>query len=299
MVENIKDVTVDNEFKVKFDGELHEIDANTFVNYLIHLNSIIQEVNRELKPETKIDVKIKALERGSFLVHIELIRNLISSVPGLFNSANLTDAASIVAIVSGLYNLKQFLAGKKPAQETASNNGVTIQNQNGGTLTVTNHVYNIYTTNFTVNEAISKSFQTLENDESIAGFSITDVEEKPIITIPREDFSALSEPNQIIEKDTDTIDVPDAKLSIIKLSFDPKLKSDFYYEGRKITAKVIDQTFYRSIDQGRSFSKGDSLVVVLKIKRVFDQSVNHYIHKGYEVVEVIQHIPREQQQNLF
>jgi hypothetical protein len=298
MAKDIQDLKLDNEFKVKFNGELHEIDANTLINTLLHLNSIIQETNREIAPEKKIDVKIKALDKGSFLVHIELVQTILEEASKLFTTENIANASGILTVVAGLYQLKKFLAGRKPKEEAKVSTSITLVNTEGNKLTVTNYIYNIYSTNQLINEALTKSFQTLENDESITEFAITDVKEKPIVSISREDFAAMAEPNQLTDKNTDTILDNDATLSIVKMSFDSKLKSEFYYRGFKITAKITDAGFYKSVDSGRRFAKGDALKVILKIVRHFDPAVNHFLNKGYEVVKVVQHIPRPEQLNL-
>lgn len=55
---------LDTDFKIKFDGEKHQIDANLLVNNLIHTTSIIQEINRNFDSGKKIDIQIKALEKA-------------------------------------------------------------------------------------------------------------------------------------------------------------------------------------------------------------------------------------------
>ena len=77
------------DFKIRFDGEQNQIDANTLINSLIHTTSIIQELNRNLESGKKIDVKIKALEKGSFLVHIDIIETSLQSLKTLLTKENI------------------------------------------------------------------------------------------------------------------------------------------------------------------------------------------------------------------
>ena len=58
-------------------------------------------------------------------------------------------------------------------------------------------------------------------------------------------------------------------LNIIRISFDDKLKSDFYFKGNKISVKISDPDFQKRIDNGESFAKGDILEVELEIKQKF------------------------------
>ena len=69
-----------NDFKIVFDSNKHEVDIETLIGCLMHTSNIIQEVNKSLETNKKIEVKIKALEQGSFEVHIELVEKLLSSL---------------------------------------------------------------------------------------------------------------------------------------------------------------------------------------------------------------------------
>lgn len=104
-----------DQFTIKFEGEKNQIDANTFVNYLIHLNTLVQEINREIQPDRKITVKINALSEGSFLVEIEL-QSIIDQIRQLFTKDNIEYLAAIFGIYQGLILLKEKLGGQKPKE---------------------------------------------------------------------------------------------------------------------------------------------------------------------------------------
>lgn len=286
-------------FKIKFNtqeeggslGYASQIDANTFINYLFHFNTLVQEINKEIAPNRKISVKINALSKGSFLVDIELqsafdiVKQLVLSVAGR------ADLSSIMSILSGLITIKQFLGGKKPENIESIGDKVTVHSQ-GGSVTVNYNTYKIYTNNQTVSEALEKQFETLEADENINNVAILDEAENEIVKVDREDFDSVSSPNEMVENPVEPDYDHNAMLNIVRLSFDPKLKSDFFYKCNKITAYVKHKGFYEKIDSGESFSKGDTLEVELKILKQFDETVDTSIIKGYEVIEVKRHIPR-------
>ncbi|MFK7946285.1 MAG: hypothetical protein AB8G11_01755, partial [Saprospiraceae bacterium] len=94
------------------------------------------------------------------------------------------------------------------------------------------------------------------------------------------------------------IEKNNATLNITKLSFDKGLKWSFIYEGIKISANIIDDDFFKNIDEGKQFAKGDSLIVDLKIHQEFDNSVNAYINKKYQIVKVNNHIQRAKQLDI-
>ncbi len=43
----------ENDFKIVFDSDKHEVDVETLIGCLMHTSNIIQEVNRSLQTEKK------------------------------------------------------------------------------------------------------------------------------------------------------------------------------------------------------------------------------------------------------
>lgn len=288
---------LDTDFKIKFDGEKHQIDANLLVNNLIHTTSIIQEINRNFDSGKKIDIQIKALEKGSFLIHIDLIESAFDNLKNLLTRDNIELAGSVIGAFVGLIELKKFLKGKEEKSIEKSGNKVKITNQDGQVLYVENFVQNIYNNNTIVKDALSQSFETLENDNSITGYEITDRNNKTLVRVDREEFEYISVKSEELLEGEKNIVVA-GRLNIIRISFDDKLKSDFYFKGNKISAKINDVDFYKRVDKGESFAKGDVLEVELEIKQVFETSVNTFVNKSYKIKRIINHIMRNEQSKL-
>lgn len=288
------DILMDD-IKIKFDGETHQIDANTLINSLLHFTNITQEVNKELGTDRKIEIKINALKEGSFLVHIFLQSTLIESVGNLFTKENLGIAASIVSVVGGLYGTAKFLKGKEPKVLESNDNSVKIENGEGSVTYIDNRVFKIYQNNKTVRESISQEFETLGNDESITGFELLDKDDNPIVQIPKEDFAAISN----IEEDSvlpdERVITKQGKLFISSLSFDTNTKWSFYFEGNKFNAKINDDEFAKLIDSGEKFAKGDTLDVEFEIKQEYYEPANTYVNKSYKIIRIIKHNPRSEQ----
>jgi hypothetical protein len=293
-------VSQGSEFRLKFGGDQHEIDANSFVYSLIHNITILEEINRSIDPNKRIDIKVKAPERGSVEVEIGLqATNIIEGIKTLFTDEGISYTANLIAVFGGLYGAYSFLKGKK-AEKPISRDGdnVTIKNSSGNTITITENVYNIYVNRPIIRESISKNFEAIEQDNSIDSFQILDNKENTFVNIPQEDFEELS----IIEIEninSDTIEVKqNAPLRIVRLAFEGALKSDFYYEGFKITAKIKDELFIKKIDEGEKFAKGDHLIVDLEITKQYDQSVDTFINKSFSVNKVHEHLPRSYQTKI-
>ncbi|MFT3701172.1 MAG: hypothetical protein QM802_02320 [Agriterribacter sp.] len=291
----MEDATED--IKIKFDGQTHQIEANTLINSLLHFTNIVQEINKDLDTGRSVIVKINALPPGSFLIHIS-VESLIDAAQQIFSKENLAVAKEIVNTVKEVFNLYKFLKGKKPKEIVSKEATTTIVNNNGDTYIFNNATVSIYQNNRVVKEAIAQEFETLNNDQSVTGLELLDVNDKQLFVVPKEEFPALSNVDHEETLPDERIIPKTGMLNIYTLSFDPNVKWTFYYEGNKITAK-ISSDFVTRIDNGEQFSKGDSLKAEFEIKQQFDAGVNDYINKSHKIIRIIEHIPRAKQNSLF
>ena len=265
----------------------------------MHTSNVIQEVNKDLATEKKIEVKIKALEKGSFEIHIELVEKLIQSI---FSNDAIQYASSIVTVVGGLYSFVKFLGGKKPQEIIQKGDKFEITNYSGNVTVVQGDVFNIYNENKTVRDSISKQFSVLEKNDEITGFKF---ESSQISTyIEQESFSEISKKIEVLEnkaKDPIVETLEDKKILIIRPSFSKDLKWDFIYEGQQISAKMDDEEMIKIIDNGEQFSKGDYMLVDLEITKFYDSDLDvHLINKdSYKILKYKEHIISPKQSKLF
>jgi len=289
---------MDSEFIIKFDGQQNQIDADVLINNLIHTSTIIQELNKGLDSGKKIDIKIKALEKGSFKLHIDLIETILPVVT-MLSVVDMNYTVTIIEGFIGLIKLKLFLKDEEPKEVIYNEINTTIERNDGTSMTFNNSTVSVYLNNPVVDQALAKSFESIENDPSITAYEITDVKDKPKLIVDREEFKYLSTSSKIIYKEERLIRDIDARLHVVRVSFDKNLKWEFFYNGNKITAKLDDPSFQTRIDGGESFAKGDVLIVVLEIKQKFDTSANTFVNISYRVVEIIDHLEREKPPQLF
>lgn len=261
-----------SEFKIKYDGQPYQIDANVFINSLLHTTKIIQEINTSLDSGKKISVQIKALDKGSFLVHLALDESTWDTVKNLLTKENITFAGVIITMLVNVITLKRFLKSDKAEVIKSEKNKVTIKNSKGKTIIIDNRSYEIYRDNIIVRDSLEQNFDTLSSDPSITGYEIIDEEDKPLLRVSSDEFPSLTvKSEEVIEGEK--IVTESARLNIVRLSFDEKLKWEFYYKGNKISAWLRDPEFQIRIDKGESFAKGDVLEVELEIKKVFNEAV--------------------------
>jgi hypothetical protein len=291
------DDIVGNNFKIKFDGQQHQVDANVLVSSLIHTTTIVQEVNRYLNSGKKIEIKVKALEKGSFLCHIELIETTFDSLKNLLTKENIAVGAAIINSVVGLIELKKFLKGKRAKDVQQQGDKTKIVNNDGNVIIIENSTFNIYEHSPVVKDALAQNFDSLNNDPAITGFEITDNYEKTLVRVEKNEFADLAQKSEDVEAGERKL-VEAATVNVLRVSFEENLKWDFYYRGIKIPAKIADPSFYELIDNGEAFAKGDVLEVELQITQKFDESVNTYVTKSYQVNKIIRHLSRNQQQKI-
>lgn len=285
------------DFRIKFDGQLNQVDANTFINSLVNLSVLVQEINQEIDPDRTIDLKIVAMEPGSFIAGLNL-HDVQTAISSLFRKDNIDYAAGIVTILGGVFTLKKFLGKDQPKTVKVEDNGsIKIENKKGSVQYFDNRTYTIYSHNQAVSDAISNSFTTLEEDPSVTGLEILDATEKEIFKVERDEFSDLSVKSEVINADKKA-KIVTADLNLLKVVLERGRKWEFYYGGNRISATVEDEGFFDRIDRGEAFSKGDTLKVDLQINQVFDPSVNTFINHSFSVKKIIKHVPRGKQLTL-
>ena len=299
--QEIHNVIEAEDIKIKFDGQTHQIEANTLINSLLHFTTVVQEINKDLKTNKNVEIKINALPEGSFLVHFTLeATSVLQEAIDMFAGHKATALASLITITGGVYTIAKFLKGKKPQSIETKGDNTTIINGDGDSLVIGNLSINIYNNNSKIQEAIAQEFAALDNDANVEGFQLFDQRDSVVVQIARDEFSAISGNEGYIETKDSNVIIKNAMLNIVRLSFDKNQKWEFYYEGNKISAKISeDNDFLNRIDKGEQFAKGDSLNVELEIRQEFDETVNTFINKSYKINKIIRHIPRPKQSRLF
>jgi hypothetical protein len=279
-----------NEFKIRFDGG-NELSSDVLIQSLLSTSAIIQELNSLSHSGKRISLQIKALEKGSFEVHIELIESVIGAVKTLFTKENVFIADALISGFVGVIAVRQHLKGKKSESITQKGSKVSIKNNNGNVLVINNFDPNILN-NETIEKNLSSTFEKLDKAKGVKAFEITDSRKKSLVKVQKEEFSVMKKAQKVDVKEKKKV-ANTVNLHIVKLSFDINHKWDFILKGDKICAKIADEVFLKRIDSGEKFAKGDVLEVELETQQVFDYSVNTYVNESYVVKEILNHISRE------
>lgn len=271
---------------IKFDGQNHQVDVQTFVYSVLNFTTVIKEANKR-NGGNPININIKAPEKGSLLV--DLVTNAVNN-PTLLNGGNLLSSA--IVITGGLYSLHKFVSGKKTKEIKTQNSETTITLEDNSTLTIAENVYNIYTTTPAIPDSLAKNFSVLSEDPAVTNFEVIRNGQEKIVEVPKEDYARLAIKQQI-ETENSRIITESANLHINKVVFEKNdRKWEFYHNGNKISANIFDEDFFKKIDGGESFAKGDQLKVDLQVTQVFDESIGTFVNQSYAVLKVYEHIKR-------
>ncbi len=277
-------------FRIKFEKSQHSINAETYVQSLISLSTILREVNYQVGNNEGVGVNVLAQDAGSFDVALEIIELIKNNRSLIVDGATVLSA--IVAVSLGIVELKKVFSGADDSKTEIQGDQVNIKDNEGNVIFQTNNVtYNIFKTNQAVNDAISEQFNAIKKDDEVEALTITSGNKE--VSISKDEFESLAQKRVVDVGDNDTVEVP-AQLTISKIVLDnAERKWEFVYQGSKISAKVSDESFWEKILAGEvSFANGDILVGDLVIKRELDASLGVYLNKEYSVANIRQHLPR-------
>lgn len=273
---------------IKFDGQNHQVDVQTFVYSVLNFTTVVKEANRK-SGGAPININIKAPEKGSLLV--DLVTNAANN-PSLLGAT--TVLANTIVVVGGLYGLHKFISGRKTKEVKTEDHSTTIKLEDDSTLTIAENVYNMYMTTPAISDSISKNFSVLSEDPAVTNFEVSRNGTEKIIEVAKEDYTRMSIKQQI-DTENSRIITESANLYIYKVVFEKTdRKWEFFHNGNKISANIFDEPFFGLIDKGEPFSKGDQLKVDLQVTQVFDESIGTHVNQSYAVLKVYEHIKRSE-----
>lgn len=276
---------MDNTIQIKFEGEKSQIDANTLVNTLIHYNSVLTLINEEYgQGSQKINLVVNAIEKGSFIIDLSVVESLVKS---LFSSKSVEYIAGVITIFGGILGAHKHLKGR-PAKSEEERAAIKIDKQS---VEINNLIVNIYNDSRT-RDAVSKAFKTASEDENVEGVVFSTSKEE-LIRVGKSEFEELIYDD--FESEGSTPEVKDeldenARLTIIKMSFEKGARWEFLYNGFKIAMNVKDDALMDIINKGARFGKGDAIKVTLKIIKKYNAEYNAMVNHSYKIIEFHEHI---------
>lgn len=288
------------EFNINIGVPNHDVNSDTFLTSLTSITNIISVVNKDISPSRKLEIRVKALKTGSFECTCfvkDIVEVGVALMPALA-SADLTYYKDLLSITIDILKIKQFLNGEEPSKVEQNGDGVNvgIYNNHGDVTYVDKRSYHYYANNQEVNDEVSKNFEKLNADSEVKSFKLEASDKS--FQADRNDFPVLQQKNVVDEQKIQERIFKDQELHMFKLVWEPSNKWGFVWNGVKIQAFIKDDNFFKRIDSGEKFAKGDQLVADIKVYQTYDPSIDSYINDSYEVIKVNKHTPRPEQIGL-
>lgn len=279
-------------FVLYFDTPQRQINAYALATSLIGLADAVRSANSAVNPGYYLEVVVEALEDGSFQA---VVRTIYEKTRDLLSNE------AVKAIVYGIISTHIYEMAIKtdaPAKITVSEEVVIVEVGNEKII-VPRDVYEAKkqlekSERFT--SAVGQVFQGAKSDNSVKGLGLKVDPDKsiPPLYIPRDKFAIFDSGNGE-EGSREIIEFATLEISRAILARG-KRKWEFYWRGMRISAPVLDTSFYdRFFAHEIMIAPGDGLRVALRIIQVQSPDTGIYVNEQYEIVEVFEHIPRMQQ----
>jgi len=300
MAKKVKAIQSPGNFKIALKGKLKSVDAKTLANTLMNFNTLIQEINREAGNENAVALHIKGFKPGALDIACAVGPDPLANHT-LFGTSNANAAINGDALVNTMTDIlavKEFLGSRKPKgikQKDEAN--IVLKNSQGKTKVVSNNVGNMVFNNPVVNGTINNTFQHLRGIEGVEGLTIKDGAGKSKFKSNRDRFKHLSSSTIDRKKKTaQLIEKSKVSLSIYKLVFGTNNNWDFYYEGNRVSANIIDEKFEKKMLTGQvEFINGDIMIADIEIAQEFNELAKVFENKKYVITKVheIKHPPAQ------
>jgi hypothetical protein len=142
--------------------------------------------------------------------------------------------------------------------------------------------------------AIGQMVHGAASDNSVKGIGLkTQPDERhPPVYVPREQFAVFDSRSTESSGSREIVEIANLEISRAILERGNR-RWEFYWRGIKIAAPVLDQRFYdRFFAHEITIAPGDGLRVMLRITQNANEDTGIFVNQKYEVVEVLEYIPR-------
>jgi len=281
-----------------FGTDTTRINAYTLASTLAGIADAAKAANATLNPGYDIEVLVEGLGAGSFKARIRTIYH---------GAANLFSDATLRAIVIGVISNFIYQHTLAPNAEVAVHVNTTevIIEQGETRIIVPRDVYEAsqeVERSPKFRQGITQAIRALEEDGAVRtfGFSGHMEDSVPPVVIPRDRFAALPAFLGNADPATNRELLETTDLEILRAILERSTRRwEFVWNGMRISAPVSDQSFFDDFFAHRiMIAPGDALRVRLRIKQRRAPDIGVYINEEYEVVEVLQHIPKARQAAL-
>jgi hypothetical protein len=279
-------------FVLHFQTPRAEISAYALASALVGLADAVREANAVVNPGYRVEVVVEAISAGSFRA---TVRTVFTKARDLFSKP------AVQAVIWGIVSTHIYEKSIKtdtPPQITVSSDMVIIE-IGKDKIIIPKDVYEakkLVEKSERFKGAVGRVFEAAEADPNVIGVALTDDRPgHPPIVIPRESFAIFREPDSGTEKSREIVEITQVEISRAILERG-KRRWEFFWRGFKIAAPILDERFFdRFFAHEITIAPGDALEVELRIVQERNKDSGIYVNVRYEIVEVLNHVPRMKQ----
>lgn len=279
----------------------HSIDVSVLTAAIVADSAIFHRIAREIDPEAKINVMITAPRPGSFEFDFEFVKHAVA-VGSWFGSNGTEFFISLIDHYISYLRLNRFAQGKSVTKIQSEGDHTTVINGDNNQVTIHNNVFNVFMDPGTRKLLKSKA-DRISEDENVDGQHILDEKGNEIEFISRDDYASIADIPTHDETTSRTV-TQEAVIRPYNFITSGSKKWTALLGGRPTEFKAKDATyqgrnFYEVLQSGEiAMHVGDAMRVRLSIIQEFVQDLNDFRNHSYEIVEVLDYIPRDEQGEL-
>jgi len=288
---------VENEIVLYFGCQGSRINAYTLASALVSFADAAKAANSQINPGYDVEIVVEALGNGSFKAKIRAVYR---------SSKNLFSGESVKGIILGIVAALIYdhtIAPNHDVKVEINDDSVVIV-QGEKQIIVPRNVYEAtkdLKRDPEVKRSVSSFFRSIDQDASVESIGISTKMDAPPpeLQIQRNSIHEAAVASE--ETVPNSRSVPEqAEIQILKAILErSKRRWEFSWRGIRISAPVTDTNFYTEFFAHRiKIAPGDTLQVRMLIHQVLDPDTGVYTNDDYEVVEVLNHIPRLTQTEL-
>ena len=286
------------QFSVAYDGGAlrdGSMDVKDLAPALLALGALCEEASKTLNgTHADVSIKVTAVERGSFLVALDVLQELTS----LFTNTDSADARSILTylgvgftagagVTVGLLKLRRLLKGRPVKGVTLDNGSTQINIKGNKNVVVLPEVKSLYDS-VTVNRQLAKTIAPLHSP-GITTMRFMQGEE--IVETIHESELGDFRGSVSVEFEDEVLEY-EGIYRIDRVSFADNLTWTLSNRDHSFTAHIADGNFQNRVNNRTSaFLKGDQLHV--RIQQRIRKSTGR---SSFTVLEVIKHHQAAQQE---
>jgi hypothetical protein len=286
----------DDGFVLHFGGRTHEVDALTFGNALISIAEAVRAINQEVNPGFSLEIAIEAVGPGSFRARLKTAKRTLKN---LFSGSVPRDI--IIALLS-TFLWEKVISPETPPKIIVNDDSVIIEHGNDRII-VPREAYDAKKkvgASPAVNRHIARAMEVMESDPSVESFGIARGmrDPEPLLEFPRSAFALIRQHALPRPEDGRRYEDHDVVVSVHKAVFERSARKwEFIWNGFKISAPILDQTFFDRLEARTvAIKQGDAFKAVLRIHQTFDKMSGNWINERYEIMAVGELISRRPDQ---